>query len=86
MIEGMKKMTHWHTESFNAFPIGDGYEVDVNEFDFKDDNGICYEQGRRGHPALASGPRQGRCLGLSPRLERSFVRVDGRWPTRMLIP
>ena len=37
-------MAHWHTDSFNAFPIGDGYEVEVNEFDFRDDNGICYEQ------------------------------------------
>ena len=44
MIEGMKKMTHWHTDSFNLFPIGDGYEVEVNEFDFTDDNGICYDQ------------------------------------------
>jgi len=44
MIDGMKAMTHWHTDSFNLFPIGDGYEVDVNEFDFRDDNGICYEQ------------------------------------------
>ena len=33
MIEGMKMMTHWHTDSFNACPIGDGYEVEVNEFD-----------------------------------------------------
>jgi ribonuclease BN (tRNA processing enzyme) len=44
MIEGMKAMTHWHTDSFNLFPIADGYEVDVNEFDFKDDNGICYDK------------------------------------------
>jgi ribonuclease Z len=44
MIEGMKAMTHWHTDSFNLFPIGDGYEVDVNEFDYQDDNGICYEK------------------------------------------
>jgi hypothetical protein len=44
MIEGMKKMTHWHTDSFNCFPIGDGYEVEVNEFDFQDDNGICYDK------------------------------------------
>jgi ribonuclease Z len=44
MIEGMKAMTHWHTESFNCFPIGDGYEVEVNEFDFQDDNGICYNK------------------------------------------
>ena len=44
MIEGMKMMTHWHTDSFNTFPIGDGYEVEVNEFDFRDDNGICYQK------------------------------------------
>ena len=44
MIEGMKMMTHWHTDSFNACPIGDGYEVEVNEFDFRADNGVCYDQ------------------------------------------
>ena len=44
MIDGMKRMTHWHTKSFNASPIGDGYEVEVNEFDYNDDNGICYEK------------------------------------------
>ena len=44
MVDGMKRMTHWHTKSFNASPIGDGYEVEVNEFDYNDDNGICYEK------------------------------------------
>ena len=44
LIEHMKEMAYWHTDSFNSFPIGDGYEVEVNEFDFRDDNGICYEQ------------------------------------------
>ena len=44
MIDGMKQMAHWHIDSFNSFPIGDGYEVEVNEFDFRDDNGICYEK------------------------------------------
>ena len=44
MIDGMKQMTHWHTKSFNASPIGDGYEVEVNEFDYTDDNGICYDK------------------------------------------
>ena len=47
MIEGMKMMTHWHTDSFNACPIGDGYEVEVNEFDFRDDNGGLLRQGWR---------------------------------------
>ena len=44
MIDGMKMMTQWHTDSFNASPIGDGYEVEVNEFDFRDDNGVCYDK------------------------------------------
>ena len=44
MIEGMKMMTHWHTDSFNALPMGDGYEIEVNEFDYTDDNGICYNK------------------------------------------
>ena len=37
-------MTQWHTDSFNASPIGDGYEVEVNEFDFRADNGVCYDK------------------------------------------
>ena len=44
MVEGMRQMAHWHIDSFNSSPIGDGYEVEVNEFDFRDDNGVCYDQ------------------------------------------
>ena len=44
MIEHMKGMTYWHTDSFHNLPIGDGYEIEVNEFDYKDDNGICYNK------------------------------------------
>jgi len=44
MVDGMMQMLRWHTEAFDHFPIGDGYEVDVNEFDWKDENGICYEK------------------------------------------
>lgn len=44
MIEHMQEMAHWHTDSFSSFPVGDGYEVEVNEFDFRDDNGICYDK------------------------------------------
>ena len=76
MIDGMKAMTHWHTDSFNLFAIGDGYEVEVNEFDYKDDNGICYDQDgvvirhwRRIH-----GKDGG--FGLPPRLERALLRLD----------
>ena len=53
MIEGMKMMTHWHTDSFNACPMGDGYEVEVNEFDFRDDNGVCYD--KDGVPSATGG-------------------------------
>lgn len=44
MVKGMKEMLSWHLDAFNVCPIGDGYEVDVNEFDFKEENGICYEK------------------------------------------
>ena len=44
MLEAMKQMTYWHTDSFNCLPIGDGYEIEVNEFDFRQDNGVCYEK------------------------------------------
>jgi hypothetical protein len=44
MIEAMQAMCYWHTDSFNSFPIGDGYEVEVNEFDFRDDNGVCCDK------------------------------------------
>ena len=44
MIDSMKEMTRWHTENFNAGPIGDGYETEVTEFDWTERNGVCYEQ------------------------------------------
>ncbi len=44
MIDGMKQMLRWHLEAFDVFPIGDGYDVEVNEFDWKDENGICYDK------------------------------------------
>lgn len=44
MVDGMKQMLKWHLEAFDHFPIGDGYEVEVNEFDWKDENGICYDK------------------------------------------
>jgi ribonuclease Z len=44
MIAGMKQMLRWHLEAFDCCPIGDGYEVQVNEFDWKDDNGLCYDK------------------------------------------
>ena len=44
MVAGMKQMLKWHLGAFDACPIGDGYEVEVNEFDWKDENGICYNK------------------------------------------
>ena len=44
MVEGMKIMNRWHEENFNHTPIGDGFEIDVTEFDWKDENGVCYDQ------------------------------------------
>jgi len=44
MVAGMKQMLKWHLEAFDACPIGEGYEVEVNEFDWKDENGICYDK------------------------------------------
>ena len=44
MIDHMREMAYWHTDSFSSAPVGDGYEVEVNEFDFRDDNGVCYDR------------------------------------------
>lgn len=44
MVAGMKQMLKWHLEAFDVCPIGDGYEVEVNEFDWKDENGVCYDK------------------------------------------
>ena len=61
-----------------ACPVGDGYEVEVNEFDWQDDGGVCYEQGRRRRPALAARAQHGRRDRLPPGLEWPVVRVDRR--------
>jgi ribonuclease Z len=44
MIKNMKAMNRWHEENFNSCPIGDGMEIDVTEFDWREENGICYDQ------------------------------------------
>jgi ribonuclease Z len=44
MCENMKKMLKWHLEEFDTCPIGDGYEIEVNEFDFRKENDICYDK------------------------------------------
>ena len=44
MVDGMNQMLRWHFDEFDTLPIGDGYEVDVTEFDHRDENGICYDR------------------------------------------
>ncbi|WP_197441616.1 guanitoxin biosynthesis MBL fold metallo-hydrolase GntH [Thalassoglobus neptunius] len=43
-VKHMKEMMKWHLEEFDTLPIGDGYEVEVNEFNFREENGICYQK------------------------------------------
>ena len=40
MVKHMREMMRWHEENFNACPVGDGMEIDVTEFDWKDENGV----------------------------------------------
>jgi ribonuclease BN (tRNA processing enzyme) len=44
MIKHMMKMTAWHQDSFHGWPIGDGYEPAVHEFDFMEEGGVAYEK------------------------------------------
>jgi ribonuclease BN (tRNA processing enzyme) len=44
MMEKMKEMLAWHRESFDESPIGQGFDMDVREFDFRDDGGVAYEK------------------------------------------
>ncbi len=43
MCEHLKKMGAW-TSAWALGPMADGYEIDVAEFDFRDDGGVCYDQ------------------------------------------
>lgn len=44
MVEGMKHMLTWHRDAFSVFPVGQGHDVEVNEFDFRDNGGVCYDE------------------------------------------
>lgn len=44
MVEGMKMMLGWHRDAFSVFPVGEGHDIQVNEFDFRDNGGIVYEE------------------------------------------
>lgn len=44
MVEGMKMMTGWHRDAFSVFPVGKGWDIQVHEFDFRDNGGIIYDK------------------------------------------
>jgi ribonuclease Z len=44
MMERMDEMLTWHKDSFDLFPVGKGWDMEVNEFDFDDDGGVVYEK------------------------------------------
>ncbi|WP_282154342.1 guanitoxin biosynthesis MBL fold metallo-hydrolase GntH [Ruegeria atlantica] len=44
MVEGMKMMTGWHRDAFSVFPVGKGWDIEVNEFDFRDNGGVIYDE------------------------------------------
>jgi ribonuclease BN (tRNA processing enzyme) len=44
MIKNMRAMNRWHEENFDSCPIGDGFEIEVTEFDWKEENGVCYDK------------------------------------------
>lgn len=44
MVKHMREMTAWHQDSFHGWPVGEGYEPQVHEFDFMDEGGVAYER------------------------------------------
>ena len=37
-------MTAWHRDAFSVFPVGQGWDIQVEEFDFRDNGGTVYEK------------------------------------------
>jgi ribonuclease BN (tRNA processing enzyme) len=44
MVEGMKMMLGWHQDAFSVFPVGQGWDIQVHEFDFRDNGGVIYDE------------------------------------------
>ena len=44
LAEAIKAMGRWTSVQAEGMPLQGGYEIDVNEFDFRDDGGVCYDQ------------------------------------------
>jgi ribonuclease Z len=43
MCDAVRKMGAW-TAGWAVGPMADGYEIDVTEFDYRDDGGVCYDK------------------------------------------
>lgn len=76
MVEGMKMMTGWHRDAFSVFPVGKGWDIEVNEFDFRDNGGVIYDKNGVKVITLAALPCQGWSLWLSAGLERTLFHLD----------
>lgn len=45
MCENMKRMGAWSMQSFcGVLPVQDGFEIDVTEFDYREDGAVCYDK------------------------------------------
>lgn len=44
MMDRMSEMLTWHKDSFDIFPIGQGWDMEINEFPFDDDGGVVYDK------------------------------------------
>lgn len=44
MVEHMKAMGLWTSIQYQGLPLADAMEIEVNEFDFRDDGGVCYDK------------------------------------------
>ena len=40
----MMKMTAWHQDSFHGWPVGEGYNVQVHEFDYMKEGEVIYDK------------------------------------------
>ena len=44
MVEGMAMMLGWHIDAFSVFPVGSGWDIQTEEFDFRDNDGVIYDK------------------------------------------
>ena len=43
-MAGLKQFIGWHQDNFKIFPVGEGYDWDLTEFDFADAGGVLYNE------------------------------------------